>query len=194
MSISSQSAFFLPAARLLYQSFPQNPSTLSLANHSILSGFLQAYEESNDTVFLQAALAHVQAYFELSSAFPDNPVQTSSALLLRLSELLQLTPEELLTPVIHTLPCIQPTVNRLNSILGRWPASPYNSHRKSEAVRDILSRIQEHIIGSTYYRAAPRKRNQMKEFKLVINEKQILLYDCLQYKIYLFDDIKINNQ
>ncbi len=194
MSISSQSAFFLPAAKLLYQTLPQNPSTLALANQSILSGFLQAYEESNDAVFLQTALAHVQAYFELISAFPDNPAQTSSSLLLRLSELLQLTPEELLTPVIHTLPRIHPTANRLNSILGRWPASPYNSHKKSDAVRDILSRIQGHIIGNTYYKAVPSKGGQVKEFKLIIDSKQTLLYDCLQFKIYLFDDAQNYNQ
>lgn len=188
MSISTQYTVFLPAARLMYHSFPQIPATLFEACHSLTSCFLCSYKNTGDELFLHAALACVQAYIEL---IPDTPQSISpkhAALLHSLCELHQCTPEELLHCVVPKPPRMAPTANRLASILGRWPASPYNSHKKGEAIQDILARIRGHQIGCTSYQASSRKETPIKKFQLVIDEKQAILYNCLEYKNYLFSE------
>ncbi len=188
MQLPCQTEIFLPAARKLYESFPQIPSILSNVNYSIISGFVQTYEDNNNTIFLQAALAYVQIYIELVPDGINHASPEHSAVLRKLFNLLDIRADDLFFNAPLSIPCIVPTANRISSILGRWPASRYNSHKKSDAIQDILTRIHAHQIGHTYYRTISSTNEVTKEFQLVIDDQCAILYDNFRFHIYKFYD------
>ena len=55
-----------------------------------------------------------------------------------------------------TNPYVTLNKDRLRSIIGRWPASPYNSHTITQVVNEIISHVENNDLGEYNYYTAKR--------------------------------------
>ena len=51
---------------------------------------------------------------------------------------------------------INTSKTQLRSIIGRWPASPFNSHSIENAINDIMNKVSSKQLGTFYYYTAKR--------------------------------------
>ena len=79
---------------------------------------------------------------------------------------------------------VKATPNRLNNILGRWPASKYNSHKKEEVIGDILEKIDHPVCGVYRYYSSSRKNTFFKEFILFCQDSSYTLFDAQKHLAY----------
>lgn len=184
MSFSYSETNLLCAAQLLYKTLPpasRVSQSLDQTNYFIVSGFMLAYQQNKEHWYLQAAIAHIQSYLELGYANEQNIVLFQKVL-----SLCGISYSDFIQSIKMPSKQIHPTYNRLSSILGRWPASKYNSHKKPEAIQDILHHIKHMEIGEYQYTAAFPGQAQTRLFRLIITTSSILLYDYHSCKVYSF--------
>jgi len=81
-------------------------------------------------------------------------------------------------------PPIPLSKSRIRSLLGRWPASPYNSHTSTQAVAEICALCAQQKTGLYEYFTARKDGSYITLFHLSIEADCILLQDVLKNKYY----------
>lgn len=183
MSTPTNNRALIDAARFLYKSMQFSPEihhSLDETNYFIISGYFFAYQASKEKEYLRSALVHIQVYLE-----SGHHRETNILLFHRVLTCLGISFSQFMSSCDMTPIMVHPTANRINSILGRWPASRHNSHKKPDVIQDILFHLEHRQAGEYHYHASQGDR-PIKEFRLIIKHDMALLYDCWSYKVYSF--------
>lgn len=73
---------------------------------------------------------------------------------------------------------------QLRSIIGRWPASPYNSHTITEAIDDIIVKATNDNYGTYHYFTARKGGKYTALYQLTVSPGYILFCDVLCNRYY----------
>ncbi len=74
--------------------------------------------------------------------------------------------------------------DRLRSIIGRWPASPYNSHTIIQVVNEIISHVENNDLGEYNYYTAKKDSSCTALFRLATSSGCAILNDVFNNKFY----------
>ena len=73
---------------------------------------------------------------------------------------------------------------QLRSIIGRWPASPYNSHTITDAIDDIINKSTNDHYGTYHYFTARKGGKYTALYQLTVSPGYILFCDVLSNRYY----------
>ena len=73
---------------------------------------------------------------------------------------------------------------RVRSIIGKWPASPYNSHTISDAIDDIITRSLNQEYGTYQYYTAKKDGTYTALYLLYVSPDTILFLDVFRNRFY----------
>lgn len=167
--------------RLLYESIPYSglniKKTVTLSANQLL--FL--YDQTQDSQYLLLCALHIKAYLELG--FPYDAEVPSFR---RVLKLLGKSEKEFTEGQNFAVQKVRLTRSRIRCLLGRWPASPYNSHKKEEAVNDIIEKVESQTYGCFSYYSSYGHPIKTFYFELIITENSSLLHDMQKHIYYSF--------
>lgn len=72
----------------------------------------------------------------------------------------------------------------MRTLLGRWPASPYNSHTINEALKEIISHVENNDLGFYQYFTAKKDGCYTALYTLTVTEDYALFSDVFNNKFY----------
>lgn len=73
---------------------------------------------------------------------------------------------------------------RIRSIIGKWPASPYNSHNISDAIDDIITHSLNQEYGTYQYYTAKKDGTYTALYLLYVYPDTILFLDVFRNRFY----------
>lgn len=73
---------------------------------------------------------------------------------------------------------------QLRSIMGRWPASPHNSHNITDAINDIILRVNNNYYGTFFYYTAKKDGEYTALYQLTISPEHTLFFDVYRNNYY----------
>ena len=73
---------------------------------------------------------------------------------------------------------------KIRSLIGRWPASPHNSHTITEAINEIISLSTAHKNGTYYFYTAKKDGSYTALYKLIITPEITIFQDVVQNLFY----------
>ena len=79
---------------------------------------------------------------------------------------------------------IQLNKSQIRSLLGRWPASRYNSHTITEAIDNIIYNVNNDNLGSYEYFTAKKDGSLTAFYRLTIFPEYYLFQDVTKNKFY----------
>ncbi len=175
----SQNTLQIEIKKIILSNLQQSGQSIHTIIEDILNNLmlLSASEATNDSVLCTAA-EYIFAYLQLGFSYLNH--------------------RELFDSVLSTAGCDreqiaalqtqnkQITLNKtqLHSLLGKWPASPHNSHNVTDAVNDILYRVQHNDYGTYYYYTAKKDGNYTALYQLTISADYILFCDVIHNNYY----------
>lgn len=81
-------------------------------------------------------------------------------------------------------PAIRLNKSKIRSLIGRWPASSYNSHTVTDAVNDIIAHAFNKDIGVYKYYTSKKDGTYTALYQLTISNDYVLFHDVFQNKYY----------
>lgn len=73
---------------------------------------------------------------------------------------------------------------QLRTIMGRWPASPHNSHSITEAIDDIIYQVTHRCLGTYFYYTAKKDGEYTALYQLTVTPEYNLFFDSFQNRYY----------
>lgn len=73
---------------------------------------------------------------------------------------------------------------KIRALMGRWPASPHNSHTITEAIDEIIAKIEKQTYGTYIYYTAKKDGTYTALYKLIITPESSLFQDVFQNRFY----------
>lgn len=143
----------------------QELQRLSNANHA-------------ETIYISSAVQYIHAYVQLGFSYLEHKdlfdiVLGKAGFSIKYISYLQ-----------KANPVIRLNKSKVRSLIGRWPASAYNSHTVSEAVDDIISHASKGDIGVYKYYTSKKDGTYTALYQLTISSDYILFHDVFQNKYY----------
>ena len=68
--------------------------------------------------------------------------------------------------------------------MGRWPASPHNSHSITEAIDDIIYQVTHRCLGTYFYYTAKKDGEYTALYQLTVTQEYNLFFDSFQNRYY----------
>lgn len=135
--------------------------------------YLELYDDTLDYSYLNNAMLHMQAFFEMGFAYEEYP------------ELFELilgkaghTREELFPKRYYHANKVKLVKGQVRSIIHRWSPSRYHTMSINDVVDDIIKKVRGHQVGIYYYHSNNNpKGNDDNIYELVITEEETFLYD-----------------
>lgn len=156
-----------------------SPDTISSVIESLITESLklQPYAHNYEQVLISAA-EYIFAYLDLGFSYLDH------------SELF----DHVLSSTGYTDQDIQllrqrnrviiPNKAQLQQLLGRWPASPYNSHTKVDAINEIIEHVSTMSPGDYWYYTAKKDGTYTTLVILQIFNDCAIIHDVKKNKFY----------
>lgn len=147
-----------------------------------LEKYIELYKISNDKVFLENALLHMQAFLEMGFIYEEfeNVFDTI------LNEV-GLVREEIFPKRFYHAERIKLVRGQVRKMIHRWSPSKYHSMTINEVVDDIIVKVKKRQIGNYFYHSNqnPKKKDD-DIYELVITEEECFFYDIIKKKYYVF--------
>lgn len=127
---------------------------------------------------LTAAADYILAYLDLGFSYLDHQVLFDSTLK-------QTGWNEQQICALHTRNA-QIALNKaqLRTIMGRWPASPHNSHSITEVLDDIIYQVTHKCLGTYFYYTAKKDGEYTALYQLTVTPEYNLFFDSFQNRYY----------
>lgn len=93
-------------------------------------------------------------------------------------------PSTFITKLQTHNPTIIANKYQLRSIIGKWPASSYNSHTITDAISDIISHVENNDIGTYQYYTAGKDGTRTALYQLTISSNNVLFQDVFKNRFY----------
>lgn len=146
--------------------------SLDFIIEELLNNFLSFYEcNINQTASITQAVEYIQAYLQLGFSYLNHKTLFDSVLDKAGWNPAQIGELQTKNKVILL------NKTQLRSIIGRWPASPYNSHTITEAINDIITHVKNNHHGTFYYYTAKKDGIYTALYQLVISSEYALFHD-----------------
>ncbi len=147
-----------------------------------LKKYLELYGTTDDDMYLNNALLHMQAFFEMGFAYEEFPVLfdeiLSKAGFLR---------AEVFPKRFYQANKVKLIRGQVRNMIHRWSPSKYHSLSINDVVDDIIKKVKEKEIGCYFYHSNQNpKKNNDDLYELVISEEEIFFYDVARKKYYIF--------
>lgn len=144
---------------------------------------------NNDKSYLELGYIFICAYIELGFNYYD--IKQEADLILS-----NLVPKEdyEIPPWLENIriPLNKTTIRH---IIGRWPASPNNSHTKSEMINDIIAKVYDNIPGIyTYYNSSDSAKTNASFYELIVTEENIFFHNISKQKYYVIKKPQITKE
>lgn len=131
-----------------------------------------------DPDIMKSASQYILAYLQLGFSYMDHQVLFDKVL-----QKADISPE-VIAPLQLQNYKIALNKTQLRSIMGRWTASPYNSHTITAAVDDIISHVLKKETGSYHYYTAKKDGSYTALYQLTVSSSYALFHDVFNNKFY----------
>lgn len=146
--------------------------------------YLELYELFNDKKFLNNALLHMQAFFEMGFTYEEFPEIFDQVL-----SKAQTTRSEAFPKLFYSSKKVKLTKSQVRSMIHRWSASKYHTLTINELVDDIIEKVVKKQIGIYYYHSNKNpNRDNDDLYELVISENEAFFHDIARKKYFTFDE------
>lgn len=148
------------------------------------------FDLTDDKTYLHMGYAYICAYIDLGFKYSELRPESDNVLNnLNLRQEVEFSKESLVNAQIPL------THSRLNKMIGRWPASIYNSHKKNEVINDIILKVASNQSGEyTYYTASDALKTKVLYYKLIITKEHVFFHDINKQRFYLIKrPVSVNN-
>lgn len=145
---------------------------------AILQELISFHTKDLKTASIRTASQYIFAYLQLGGSYMEHQELFDHILnCAGYSEQNISTFRKSNTPIIinHT---------KIRSLLGRWPASPYNSHTIMNAVNEILRHCLQHEYGVYQYYTKKKDGVCTALYQLTISDDYIIFHDVFQNRYY----------
>lgn len=144
---------------------------------------LNMYEELSMTPQLssqmnKAAETYILAYIQLGFSYMEHATMFDRILIRCGYSKKQLLVFHKYNPIITITP------NSIRGIIGKWSASPYNSHKIGEAILEIIEHVKNKDPGVFDYYTAKPDGEYISYYKLYISDADALFYNVFDNKFY----------
>lgn len=146
----------------------------------------ELFFETGDKVYLDTALLHMKAFNELGFSYNLNQKLFDEVLTLS-----NTNPSSFFDTANHTPKKAPLKPSHIRSMIGRWPASPYNSHTITAAISDIVDKVSSKTLGTYYYYTAKKSGKALtftNLYRLTVSEFESSFHDINSGKVYILED------
>lgn len=160
---------------------------------SALDNLIKMYDSTSEKIYLETGYAYICAYVDLGfSYFELEPEANNVLKKLNLREDIEFSKKKLVNTRIPL------TRSKLNKMIGRWPASIYNSHKKNDVINDIVTKITLNQLGEyIYYTSSNASKTNASYYKLIITKDNAFFHNISKQHFYIIekpDFIGINSE
>lgn len=150
---------------------------------SMLDKLVAMFHLTDDKVYLKMGYAYICAYIDLGFKYSELRPEADTVLKnLNLRQDIEFSKESLANALIPL------THSRLNKMIGRWPASIYNSHKKNDVINDIIAKVISNQLGEyTYYTSSNALKTKVSYYKLIIKKNNVFFHDINKQRFYLIE-------
>lgn len=127
---------------------------------------------------IKASADLIQAYLELGFSYLDHKDLFDDIL-----QKAGYTNEQINSFQLKNKPVIA-SPNSIRSLIGRWPASPHNSHKINDAVSDIINHVKKGDPGVYIYYTAKPDGRLLSLYRLTISYGSAILHDTFNNTFY----------
>ena len=151
--------------------------------HEVIQNLLQellflAELPSQRASALAVAADYILAYLDLGFSYMDHQTLFDSIL-----KQAGWDKQQIFT--LHTCNTQVPlNKTQLRTIMGRWPASPHNSHSITEAINDIIYQVTHRCLGTYFYYTAKKDGEYTALYQLTVTPEYNLFFDSFQNRYY----------
>lgn len=167
----------------------ENLQYLNLSIHEALLSELKylksMYARTGTSDYLLLAFLHIQSFLELGFCYEEH-----ESIFDELVHLAGLERREAFPNPNRHVKKVKLNNSQVRSMIGRWPASPYNSHTISEAMEDIIAKVKSHSFGTYFYYTASSRNSKLCYtgfYCLTVRNDEAVFYDVSKRKFYMLD-------
>ena len=144
----------------------------------IIRNLLFLSQNSASNIYITDAAQYIFAYLQLGFGYLE--YQSLFDHVLQKAGI----PTNYIKELQKTNPYVTLNKDRLRSIIGRWPASPYNSHTITQVVNEIISHVENNDLGEYNYYTAKKDGSYTALYRLAISADSAILNDGFNNKFY----------
>lgn len=150
---------------------------------SALCYLIDMYGSTSEKIYLEVGYAYICAYIDLGFSYYElEPEANNIFKELNLRKDIEFSKKSLVNAQIPL------THSKLNKMIGRWPASIYNSHKKSDVIDDIVTKITLNQLGEyIYYTASNALKTNASYYKLIITKDEAFFHDINKQHFYIIE-------
>lgn len=132
----------------------------------------------SQTIYIELATQYIHAYLQLGFGYLEHK-DLFDTLLGKAG-----FSAEYISNLQRSNPVIRLNKSKIRSLIGRWPASPYNSHTVTETVDEIITHAFNRDIGVYNYYTSKKDGSYTALYRLTVSNDYILFHDVFQNKYY----------
>lgn len=135
-------------------------------------------QNQSQTIHIDLAVQYIHAYILLGFSYLEHKALFDIALRKAGCS------DEYILHLQKANPKVRVNKSKIRSLIGRWPASSYNSHTVTEAVDDIIARTTNREIGCYKYYTSKKDGTYTALYQLTVSSNYVLFHDVFQNKYY----------
>lgn len=169
------------AVKLLLSVLPYKNISIIKFMLTLLSHLSKMFNLTQDQDFLEIGYLYILAFINLGFNYSDIESEANDIL----HDLKISIHDIFIKDVLYSskIPLTKTSIKRL---LGRWPASPHNSHTKENAIKDIIAKVNEGKEGITiYYNSSTLEKTNALYYELIITTENIYFHDINKEKYHI---------
>lgn len=183
MVISNDDKLKVEAIKLAVGSTAYMGFSVSSVYEEAVERLKQYYEETKETVYLEAALLHIHAYMEIGCVYEDKKELFDYILKqLNLEKNIEF-PQKYYEPSKIKL-----SKSQIRSKILKWPASKQRQNI-NEVVEDIFNKVANKEVGVYYYDSNPTPDvpgTSGDLYELLVGEAECIFHDIKRRKYFTF--------
>lgn len=165
--------------KIILSGLQLNNYPLSQGIDDIVRELLRLNDKSHSqTVNIDLAVQYIHAYILLGFSYLEHKALFD--MVLRKAGF----SSEYISGLQKANPKIRLTKSKIRSLIGRWPASSYNSHTVTEVVDDIIARTANREIGYYKYYTSKKDGTYTALYQLTVSNDYVLFHDVFLNKYY----------
>ena len=157
----------------LYSKNPSNPSI-----NTLLKDLLFLSKVSLSNTYISEAAQYIIAHLKLGFGYLEYK-ELFDYVLLKSG-----VPADYIAELQKMNPYLVLNKDRLRSIIGRWPASSYNSHTITSAINEIILHVENDDLGTYNYYTAKKDGTYTALYTLTITADCAIFNDVFNNKFY----------
>lgn len=171
------------ALKLIICGLFYSDTAVEKAIKATLGKLVAMFRLTDDKVYLKMGYDYICAYIDLGFKYFELIPEADTVLEnLNLKQDIEFSKESLANAFIPL------THSKLNKMIGRWPASIYNSHKKNDVINDIIAKVISNQLGEyTYYTSSNALKTKVSYYKLIIEKKNVFFHDINKQRFYLIE-------